>query len=334
MRKNLLSRILVGVLSISLVTITACSNKQSSNKQETGNGKQNIVIKYGYQLGHTQIIVARDKGWLKDEFEKDGITFQLQKFSSGPPMIEAMTGKRLDFGQVGDQPAIQAKANNVDIKVVAAYGTSEKADALIATEKSGINKISDLKGKKVGVTIGSVAQQLLYIYLKSVDLKPGDIQQVNLQPADIKSSLLSNNIDAAVIWEPVVTQTVSTGTVKQIADGTGYKKEVDVIIAQNSFLKQHPDIAVRLLKVLNKTAKWIEANPEETIKIISKDTGVAEDVLKPGFDKTSHNLNITDEGIQSVKDTAKFLRENNIIRKDVNVDNLIDLSYAKKAGIQ
>ncbi|MFL0195282.1 ABC transporter substrate-binding protein [Clostridium sp. WILCCON 0269] len=333
MRKNLLSRILVGVLSISLVTITACSNKQSSNKQETG-GKQNIVIKYGYQLGHTQIIVARDKGWLKDEFEKDGITFQLQKFSSGPPMIEAMTGKRLDFGQVGDQPAIQARANNVDIKVIAAYGTSEKADALIATKKSGINKISDLKGKKVGVTIGSVAQQLLYIYLKSVGLKPGDIQQVNLQPADIKSSLLSNNIDAAVIWEPVVTQTVSTGTVDQIADGTGYKKEVDVIIAQNSFLKQHSDIAVRLLKVLNKTAKWIEANPEETIKIISKDTGVAEDVLKPGFDKTSHSLNITDEGIQSVKDTAKFLRENKIIRKDVNVDDLIDLSYAKKAGIQ
>ena len=330
MKKNLWNKILIGILTISLTTVIACSNKQSNDNKSTKSGKQNIVIKYGYQPGHTQIIVAQDKGWLKDEFEKDGITFQLQKFSSGPPMIEAMTGQKLDFGQVGDQPAIQARANNVDIKAIAAYGTSEKADALVATKKSGINKISDIKGKKVGVPIGSVAQQLLYIYLKSVGLKPSDIQQVNLQPADIRSSLLSNNIDAAVIWEPVVTQTVSTGTVKQVADGTGYKKEVDVIIAQNSFLKQHPDI----LKVLNKTAKWIDANPEETIKIISKDTGVKQDVLKPGFDKTSHNLNITDEGIQSVKATARFLRENKVIRKDVNIDDLIDLNYAKKAGIQ
>lgn len=229
MKKKTISKLIVGILAVSLVALTACSSNSNSSIKSTEkavdkSNDKNFVIKFGYQPGQSQIVVARDKGWLKDEFDKDGITFEFSKFTSGPPLIEAMTAGKVDFGQVGDQPAVLARANNVDVKAIAAYGTSEKNDALLATTKSGINKIADLKGKKVGVTIGSVGQQLLYIYLKSVGLKITDIEQINLQPADIKSSLLSNQIDAAVTWEPNVTQLITTGTVKQIADGTGYKR--------------------------------------------------------------------------------------------------------------
>ncbi|AGK98874.1 ABC transporter substrate-binding protein [Clostridium pasteurianum] len=324
----------LGTLVISLITLVGCSGKVNSGNLSASKVKTPIVIKFGYQPGHAQIVVARDKGWLKDEFEKDGITFEFEKFVSGPPLIEAMTGGRLDFGQVGDQPAIQAKANNVDIKAIAVYNSTEKGNALLATSKSGINSLADLKGKKVGVTIGSVGQQLLYIYLKSVGLKITDIQQVNLQPGDIKSSLASNSIDAAVTWEPNITQIVNSGSAKIVTDGTGYKNNVNVIIAKNSFLKEHPDVTVRLLKVLDKSARWIKDNKKEAVDIVSKDTGISPSALEPIFDKNILDINFTDEEVKSVDDTTKFLKENNVIRKDVKVTDLIDRSYLKKAGIK
>lgn len=110
-------------------------------------------------------------------------------------------------------------------------------------------------------------------------------------------------------------------------------KEVDVIITTNSFLKAHPDVTARLLKVLEKTSKWEDGNKDETLDIVSKDTGINKNILEPGFNKVSRELNLSKDDIASVDATTKFLKDNGVIRKEVNVNDLIDTSYLKKAGI-
>ena len=191
-----------------------------------------------------------------------------------------------------------------------------------------------MKGKKIGVTIGSVGHQLLYILLDSVGLKPSDIEVLNLQPADIKSSLASNNIDAAVTWDPIATQIVNEGIAQLITDGEKYKLSVNVIIANSDFLKDHEDVAVRLVKVLDKTKKWIEENKEEALEIVSKDSGFSVETLKPSFEKTDRKIQFTDEKIKSMKETGKYLYDNKIINKEVNVEDQIDKTYLEKAGIK
>ena len=318
-----------------LPLIAGCGKNNTSVVSSTKTeGSKDIVVHYGYQPGHAQIVVAKEKGWLDEEFSKDNIKIELSKFASGPPMIEAFTGNRLEFGQVGDQPALQAQANAAKVKVIGLYGAASKTNQLLATSNSGIKSISDLKGKKVGVTIGSVGHQLLYILLDSVGLKPSDIQVLNLQPADIKSSLASNSIDAAVTWDPIATQIINDGIAKLITDGEKYKLSVNVIIANSDFLKEHGDVAERLIKVLNKAQKWIEENQQEALEIVSKDSGFTVDVLKPSFDKTDRSIKFTDETIQSIKDTAKYLYDNKIIKKEVSVDDLIDKSYLNNVGIK
>lgn len=313
---------------------TAAASESASASSPAPASGAGVVISYGYQPGQAQIVIAQQQGLLEKEFGKDGITFELSKFASGPALISAITGGSLDFGQVGDQPAIQAKANNVDIKAIGVYTTTEKANGLIVSAKSSIAKIEDLKGKKVGVTIGSTGQQLLYIYLKSVGLKPADIQQVNLQPGDIVAALVSGNIDAAVTWEPYITLSVAKGAAKQIVDGTGYKKEVDVIVGTSKFLQTNPDVTARILKVLDEAQKWIADNRDEALAIVAKDAGLDPAALAPAYNKVNLDIRLTDEDIQSVRDTEAFLKENNIIRTDVDVDSLIDTSYLQKAGLK
>jgi sulfonate transport system substrate-binding protein len=329
-KKFLLSIIFIVILSL----ITGCGQSKTNTATNEKANSKDIVVHYGYQPGHAQIVVAKEKGWLDEEFSKDGISIELNKFASGPPMIEAFTGNRLEFGQVGDQPALQAQANGAKVKAIGLYGVASKTNQLLATSDSGIKSISDLKGKKVGVTIGSVGHQLLYILLDSVGLKPSDIEILNLQPADIKSSLASKNIDAAVTWDPIATQIVNDGIAQLITDGEKYKLSVNVIIANSDFLKEHEDVAERLLKVLDKTQKWIEENKQEALEIVSKDSGFTVDVLKPSFDKTDRNIKFTDEAIQSIKDTGKYLYDNKVIQKEVNVNDLIDKTYLNNAGIK
>ena len=158
---------------ISMTSAGSAEKKTNSGADSTkAPAAKNFAIRYGYQPGHAQILIADQKGFFAEEFGKDSITLSLSKFASGPALVTAITAGQLDIGQVGDQPAIQAKANNVDIKIIAKYLSSDKVNSLIASKASGIKSIADLKGKKVGVTIGSTAHQLLYIYLASVSLEP------------------------------------------------------------------------------------------------------------------------------------------------------------------
>ncbi len=322
-----------GAVDTSVQSSEASTSVQSSDVSTSSD--KNIVIRYGYQPGHSQVVIADKKGFFKEEFEKDNITFQFSKFQSGPALVTSLTAGELDFGQTGDIPALSAKANNVDIKVVGKYISSSQVNSLLVTKKSGIKSIAELKGKKVGVTIGSTCHQLLYIYLESVNLKPEDIQQVNLVPGDIVSSLVSGNIDAAVTWEPYSSTTLAKGITDKLADGVGYKKEVDVIIANNPFLQQHPDVTARVLKVIDKAGKWIANNQEEALKLVGADAGVDPSVLAPMFSKVVvDDIGLSAEDIASIKESQAFLRKYQIIKKDVDVDSLVDTQYLKLAGIQ
>jgi len=328
-RKIVTMKVTISLLLLILMTtafLTGCSKKK-----ETTAG---LVVRFGYQPGQGTLTIAKEKGFFKEEFAKDDITFEFSKFVSGPPLITALTAGSLDFGQVGDLPAIAARANNVDIKAIASYLKADELLGLIALKNSGIKTISDIKGRKIGFTVGSTGHHLLYAYLEAVGLDPDDIQKINLSPGDIVASLVSGNIDAAVTWEPYITLTTIQGVTDLIITGKGYKREVDVVIANNVFLQKYPDITVRILKVLDQARVWIDKNQEETLKIVAADAGVDIEVLRPIFSKADLNLTILPDDITWVEKTADFMYKQNVTEIRVNIGNLIDTSYLKVAGIQ
>ena len=320
-----------GALMAGMTLSTGCArNVQSDASTTTGQ----TVVKYGYQPGYAQTVIAHQKGFYTEELGGD-VDIQLVKFQSGPSLVTALTSDQLDFGQVGDQPSIQAKANHVDLKIIGKFLSSDKINGLIVRADSDISSISDLKGKKVGVTVGSTGQQLLYIYLDSVGLEPSDIQQVNLQPGDIVSSITFRNIDAAVTWEPYITLTAQQGTTRQIADGTGYKNEVDVVIGRNAFLQQHPDIAVGILKAQDEAGKWITENPDEALTLVAEDAGLDRSVLQPIFSKVAvDDVSLTDEDIQSISDSIAFSVTYGLISTAFDAQDFIDVQYLQQAGLR
>ncbi len=297
------------------------------------NIKSNLVIRLAHQPGHTQPLIAREKGFFEEEFLKDGITVELKQFASGPPIIEAFAAGEVDFGLVGDQPAVQGKANNLPLKIIGSYGSTEKGNALVASSDSGIKTLSDIKGKKIGYTAGSVGHQLLLKFLEAEGLTVNDAELLNLSPGDIYTSLESGSIDAGVTWEPYITKSVSSGVADVIQDGTGYKYNVNVIIADAAFLEKNPEISARLLKVLNRAAKWANEHEEESLDILAKASGLDSSAFAATFEKFDRSLFLDQKKIDSIKETADYLRKQGTIRSDVDIDSVIDLSFLKAAGI-
>jgi sulfonate transport system substrate-binding protein len=165
-----MKRSLIAMGLLICLLLTGCGNADTGAKAEPQKPEK-IRLAYSTSLTSALIIVAKQMGWFEEEFQKDGIPIEYNKFMNGPPIIEAFGGGRLDVGQVGDQPAIQAKANHIDIKVIGIFCkgifTPEgKYTAVVVPTGSAIKTIPDLKGKKVGVPVGTNYHKAFLYFLK------------------------------------------------------------------------------------------------------------------------------------------------------------------------
>ena len=82
---------------------------------------------------------------------------------------------------------------------------SHGGDGIVATKD--IQSIADLKGKMVAVPERrSVASSYLNVLLKEAGLSEADIETVDLSAEDAGDAFLMREVDAAVTWEPCLTQ--------------------------------------------------------------------------------------------------------------------------------
>lgn len=292
-------------------------------------------IRIGWQPGISPLFeVAAAQGWFEEEFKKDGIKFEYVTFLSGPPLIEAFAGNRLDLGHVGDQPLIQARANDIDLKAIAVQIRGGKVLGLVVPNGSPIKSVKDLKDKKVAVKVGSAAHHLLYLYLESAGLDIKDVKLVNLSPPEIKTALSTKDIDAAILWEPWISTAEYEKVGKVILDSRGLKNNISVVITSGDFIKRYSEVTKRILKVYLHAAKWIKQNPKKAAEVIAKNSGIKIPIIEKVLTRYEYDLRFDDEAVRSLTSTTKFLRESDLIRKDVNPQDFIETKFLKELGIQ
>jgi sulfonate transport system substrate-binding protein len=306
----------------------------TADAAEGGKKYGGLKVRWATQPSQTQAAIAEELGYFKEEFEADGVTIELRVFASGPPIIEAFAAGELDFGQVGNQPAIQAIANGIKINIIGAYMSSDGSHiGLLARKDAGITSLTDLRGRKVGYTVGSEAHQLLLQFLASANLTEDDVRLINLQVGDINTSLESGAIDAAVTWEPYLTGILNNGTTRLVQSGVGFKNSSSIIIGKTDFLEKYPEITARILKVLDRSVKWSDAHKEEAIKLLSKRTGVAESAYAASFRSLNFELYLDRQRIDALLFTEKFLLGRKTIRKEINLRDYINTKFLEAAGV-
>src|SRR5262245_12715838 len=99
-------------------------------------------------------MLLKDKGFLEKEFAKDGITIRWVQTLGSNKALEFLNASSIDFGSSAGAAALVAKINGNPIKSIYVYSRPEWT-ALVTRKDTGINKIEDLKGKRVAVTRGT-----------------------------------------------------------------------------------------------------------------------------------------------------------------------------------
>jgi aliphatic sulfonates family ABC transporter substrate-binding protein len=231
-----------------------------------------VTLRLGYQSGdvNTQTVYA-DALKL---FDKTGLKVQLIVFPAGPAMLPAIAAGELDIGWMGEFPIVTGYSNGMSIELIMIDRINLTNVRLVANPSSGINSLSDLKGKKIAISIGSTSHQQVNLALKQAGLTQQDVTLVNLQPGNMPAAYTAGQVDAVLTWEPNISAIERAGgktiaTTKSLGDITGI-----YLAARPEFTRDHPEEIRKFLAVWEETMKAAADKPDEVRQYEAKRLGI------------------------------------------------------------
>lgn len=353
MKKKIVSMLLTGVMALSL--LAGCGGSQAADAgaaadskteeaapaaeeaapaAEASDSAKNITINVGDQAAFFLVKVADEKGFFEEEFGKDGITVHSEIFAKmGPAIIEAMAAGDVDLSIVGVFPVVNANNAGNKIMMLASGNFTEDGFRLVAGPDSTVSTVEDLKGLKIGVPFGAAEHQITLQILEKHGLDDTQVELVNLQQADALTALLGNEIDAALFNSGTLSAAEEAGA-KTIATNKEVGLIVNPVIGRKDFVEANPEITSRFLKVLDKTAKWIDENEDETVKIAAKINGTDEEGIRVSLLSRGRAISIDDEHFKDpIMSTLEFAKAQGLI-SNLSYDDVVDTSYFENAGIE
>ena len=271
-RRNFLS----SLLALGLGTLAGPSFAQSLAGKE---------VKIGYQKNGV-LYLAKQKGEFEQTLKAKGLSVKWVEFSFGPPLLEALNLGSIDYGTTGDAPPIFAQAAGANLLYVAAQEAAGSGSALLVAKDSPIQKLEDLKGKKVGFSKASSAHNLTIAALEKAGLTYQDITPVYLAPADGAAAFAKGAIDVWTIWDPFYAVAEYQPTTRVLAEAKGIVRQNSFFLANKTYTQANPDIIALVNTELAKTVKWAEQNRDSVSKILSEATGIPLDAQKKSTDRT------------------------------------------------
>ncbi|MGE4299300.1 MAG: ABC transporter substrate-binding protein [Desulfovibrionaceae bacterium] len=267
-------------------------------------------------------IVACKKGLYEKEFGPDGITVTHPELTAGPKQTQALAAGSVQFASVlSSTSAIVARANGIDLKVIAVFARAPKAFNIMAIDPA-IKTVADLKGKIVAGAKGSLLNQLLFAALAKAGLAPSDIQFVNMPSSQAKAAVLGGSAAAALVAGPGVPAVEAAGG-RVIANGDGLVEGVIVVAVSGDFLNQHPDLVKRYLAVHDAALRFMREQPEETCALVAAETKLGVDDVKRMLPWYDFNPAITARDTQDLEATQDFLLDNGMIEKKIAIADLV-----------
>jgi sulfonate transport system substrate-binding protein len=215
-------------------------------------------------------MVLKEKGLLEKEFAKDGIGVRWVQTLGSNKALEFLNAGSIDFGSTAGSAALLSKINGNPIKSIYVYSQPEWT-ALVTRKDTSIDKIQDLKGKRVAVTRGTDPHIFLVRALLSVGLTEKDISEVLLQHPDGKTALIRGDVDAWAGLDPMMAQA-------QVEDGARlfYRNKdantYGILNCREEFLNTYPDLTRRVLAVYETARKYCLANYDDEKRVFIEAT--------------------------------------------------------------
>ena len=323
------SRWLVGSLGVALFVGTLAGAGPVRGEETSFS----IGTSRDLQLG-AQIAMAKHKGFFKEE----GLDIKVAYFGSGAEATSAMAAGKLQIGSFGDFPTIAMISGKLPVKILTAMAEISGTQQVVV--RKGIDKPEDLKGKKIGLLVGSSSEALLNSMLKHYNVPLDTVELINMRPPEQVAALARGDIDGLTVWQPFLLRAkdkagghTMVSALRSFIPGMegplNFYAAYSVLVVRDEFLQKNPNSIKAVLRALQKAEKYINANKDDTAKSMEKNMRAAAKDLRVFLDENVYNMGLDAKFVKTLNNTVQFMHSVGKVKSKAKVEDYIAASYLK-----
>lgn len=249
---NLARRILLFLLTS--ILLTSCGAFQPAPVSRP------LRVEFTQWWGDYTLIVAKEKGF----FAKYGVDVEPVYYPTFSESLPDLAAGDIDMGLFALGDALNV-SRHADLKIVAVYDNSGLNAVLVAPN---IRSIADLRGKSIGVQLGTIYELFVLEMLRVGGLSAADVNLINVEPEDIPNRI-GQDIAAGFAYEPYISESMARGFRVIFSSKTVSSLNPDVIVMRSEIAQQRPEDVRAFLRAWFEAVAYRQANELESRQIVA-----------------------------------------------------------------
>ncbi len=304
-----------------------------------------LNVGVSFSASDAGLFVAEAKG----HFKREGLDVNFIAFDSGARMIAPFASGDLDIGGAGPSAALyNAAARNIDIRIVADKGSTPKGRPITYllvrrdhVESGRYKGFADLKGMKIANSApGASANTVLAKLLRRAGLGVDDTERVYMGFPQQAVALQNKAVDAALPLEPSASAAVNSGAAARVAgDDEIYPgHQIATIFYTGAFIRDKPEAARKFMRayiagVRDYSDALVDGRlagdkGEEIVAMLARYTQIKD----PAVHRAVSPVHVDPDGklgVESLREDLSIFAAEGLIEGKVNMDKVIDSSFAE-----
>jgi ABC-type nitrate/sulfonate/bicarbonate transport system substrate-binding protein len=267
-RPILVMIVLVGITLMVSISF-ACSTPGYSGEPES------ITMSGLVSDANLMFFIAEDQRY----FAANGINFASKTYDTGVQTIADLLSNKLDIAGSAEYPIIANAFTKDNISIITNIDKSFVFN-LVGLADRGIRNVADIRGKRIGLPIGTINQFYLGRFLDLNGVSIQDVTMVNQSAGQAVDSTTDGSVDAVVTRDPYegqIREQHPSGIVSWSVQSS--QAVYSVLICRNDWTKQNPELVKRFLNSLAQADGFIAQHSTEAKAALQKRYQYSDDYL-------------------------------------------------------
>ena len=331
---------LAALIAVALIAVQACGKSNDGGKEaakpaaggsaaaESPYANVPKTLTYGY-IGTNELnLPGGPEGWgiykgiIQDELKKYGIEeVKTVGFPNGPDQTEALISGRLDFGSLGDTPAILARSSGAKTRLI----TQQVTDLVgyLIGKKDGPKTLQDLEGKTIAIQKGSYMHRYVVGLLNDAGVK--NVKYVHMLRPDGEAALARGKVDAITNSGVPSLKLLDQGF--PLLDDSSKHPELlgtSTTVVSEAYLAKFPDFPKIWNEARQKALEDLKQHEDEYYEFLAKVNNSTPELVKQ-VSPISQNKDVpfTDEGLKRLGGTKDFLVKEKLATNDFDISDWV-----------
>jgi len=256
-------------------------------------------------------------------FDSTCVSVTFEQVIGGQAAFSKVMNGEADFGTSSDSVIAFQSLLYKEFVSHAMFVQSDNDVKLISRVSANIKKISDLRGKKIGVTKGTASEYFLSTLLALHGVSVDEVELKHFKPEHLNSAFVNHVVDSIAPWEPFAYQSA-----KQLGDDVMVHDTKNLnTLSFNLISKQADNYDVEkakcVLEALNTAIDYIALHPKKAQKIVINELGLAPDFISWVWPDYIFKLALNQSLLLSIKSQAIWINETQMMNLK-NIPNIND----------